>query len=269
MKVEHLISTMNFPGLELIENMVIREDCLVINQVDHQEDVGQSSLPFHNATVRIYSFLEKGISLSRENALIRSHGDLLLFSDDDMRYIDNYSSIIINEFENNPHADVIVFDVTRENSNGRWIAPRHGAEKPLSRIRIWDALQYGTTNIVVKRRSLLRHNIHFDQAFGNGIYGSEDTLFIFDALKSGMKIYRSPITIASTDVGSSSWFSGYDLQYLLKAGAMFYRLSARLYPQISLYYAIKHRHHFEGMGIRDILQGLNQGKKDYIHRYGR
>ena len=46
-----------------------------------------------------YNLEERGVGLSRNNALLRATGNILLFADDDVRYIDNYEKIIQTEFE--------------------------------------------------------------------------------------------------------------------------------------------------------------------------
>ena len=56
-----------------------------------------------------------------------------------------------------------------------------------------------------------------------GIYShGEDTLFIVDSLKKGLKVYGVNVLIGSASNSSSTWFNGYDEKYFFDKGALFY-----------------------------------------------
>lgn len=54
---------------------------------------------------------ERGVGLSRNNALMRASGDILLFADDDVVYTNDYVEKIVKCFEGNQKKDLIVFNL--------------------------------------------------------------------------------------------------------------------------------------------------------------
>ena len=57
----------------------------------------------------------------------------------------------------------------------------------------------------------------------------EENIFLFDCLKSGLKIYYEPQVIAKLHMNESTWFSGYNKKYFLDRGAV----SRKLYGDIT------------------------------------
>ena len=71
----------------------------------------------------------------------------------------------------------------------------------------------------------------------------EDTLFLKELIEKGLKLYKSPIRIASVDMSDSTWFKGYNEKYFKDKGA----LIEAAYPRIS--------------GLLAILQSVRNSKK--------
>lgn len=216
LKIEVLVSTMNQADISLVEKMNIQTDSIVVNQTsshDYFEDIIKGN------KIRMYSFNERGVGLSRNNALMRSDADICLMADDDMIYVDGYEEMVINAFNNNPKADIIMFNVPIHKKNGQTIVKI----KKDSRVRFTNALKYGTVNLAFKREAIIKKNIYFSLLFGGGArYGSgEDSLFIKDALKHWLKIYASKEIIAVTEENESTWFTGYNEKYFFDRGALF------------------------------------------------
>ncbi len=46
----------------------------------------------------------------------------------------------------------------------------------------------------------------------------EDTLFLKELIEKGLKLYKSPIRIASVDMSDSTWFKGYNEKYFKDKG---------------------------------------------------
>ena len=187
MKVEVLVSTVNAKPRELIEKMKIDSDAIIINQCDH---IGYEEIKSNDNIIKIYSFAERGVGLSRNNALMRATGDIILFADDDEIFEDNYKEKIIEEFDNNKNADMIVFNI-EGNSVNRKIAKISKSK----RIHKYNCLRYGAVRFAVRLNSVRKRNILFSLLFGGGAkYGSgEDSVFIYDCLSKGMKIFSSPV----------------------------------------------------------------------------
>src|SRR5699024_7943537 len=160
-----------------------------------------------------------GVGLSRNNALMRATADICLMADDDMIYKDNYTDIVINAFKENPKADIIMFNVPIHKENGDTIVK----VKKNERVRFYNSLRYGTVNIAFKKDSIIKKDVFFSLLFGGGArYGSgEDSLFIINSLKKGLKIYSCTEVIAEINDNGSTWFEGYNKKYFFDRGALF------------------------------------------------
>lgn len=104
MKLEVLLSVMNLNKEEL-DKMNITSKCTVINQC------GKEAYEEYK-NFNIYSYNELGTANSRNRGLEHITEDIIILCDDDVVYNEDYEKNIIVEFENNPKADVIIFNVT-------------------------------------------------------------------------------------------------------------------------------------------------------------
>lgn len=108
-----------------------------------------------------------------------------------------------------------------------------------------ESREYGSVHIAIKKRALIGKNVYFNTLFGSGAMYScgEDTLFLKELIEKGLKLYKSPIRIASVDMSDSTWFKGYNEKYFKDKGA----LIEAAYPRIS--------------GLLAILQSVRNSKK--------
>ena len=228
-RLQLLVATMYLTDIiGLCDKMHIASDALIINQAD---TVKYECVFYHGHKVECYTFAERGLSRSRNNALLRCTGDILCIADDDMVYTDTYREDIINEFQKHPEADALVFNVTALNDE------RSG--KPIekyARVGKRESREYGSVHIAIKKRALIGKNVYFNTLFGSGAMYScgEDTLFLKELIEKGLKLYKSPIRIASVDMSDSTWFKGYNGKYFKDKGA----LIEAAYPRISWFLAI-------------------------------
>ena len=118
MKVEVLASVMNASLRETVQHMNLQSDAVIINQCDRfgQEEMQISRENGEARIIRFYSFPDRGIGRSRNEAILRAEGDICLFSDADIVYEDGYETAILAEFEKNPQADMIIFNIEVEES---------------------------------------------------------------------------------------------------------------------------------------------------------
>nr|WP_243271331.1 MULTISPECIES: glycosyltransferase family A protein [Clostridia] len=208
--------------------MHIASDALIINQSDC---VKYECLFYHGYKIECYTFAERGLSRSRNNALLRCTGEILCIADDDMVYTDTYREDIINEFQKHPEADALVFNVTALNDE------RSG--KPIekyARVGKRESREYGSVHIAIRKRALIGKNVYFNTLFGSGATYScgEDTLFLKELIEKDLKLYKTPIRIASVDMSDSTWFKGYNEKYFKDKGA----LIEAAYPRCSYLLAI-------------------------------
>ncbi|RHR51898.1 glycosyltransferase [Clostridium sp. AF18-27] len=258
MKLQILVSTMNQTNYGLIKKMNIKSDTLVVNQCDNTAKAAWHEN--NGALIQWHSFAEKGIGLSRNNALMRAEGDILLFADDDVRYRDGYKEMILSEFERYPKADVIVFNVTSTNS----ARPEYQIYRP-HRVHFFNCLRYGAFRIAVRRTSVQKKRIYFSTLFGGGcLYGSgEDSLFLVDCIRNGLCVYASPCEIGNVNHKESTWFKGYSEKYFYDKGALFACISSFFSMPLCLQFCLRHRDICATLTIKEALNNMLRGAKEY------
>ena len=239
--IEVLVSTMyqNPSELYLVEKMNIKTDAIIINQTD---SYGYIEKKLNNdANVKMYSFNEKGVGKSRNNALLRANKDICLMADDDVVYVNNYEQIIQKAYLKYPDADFIVFNV-RIHEKGKTSVGNYKE----GRVKWYNSLRYGTVRFSFKRKSVLKENIFFSLLFGGGAkYGSgEDSLFIWEALKRNLNVYVVNDVIADVYNDESSWFEGYNEKFFMDKGALYKALSSNFYMFFSIRFLLKNKKKF-------------------------
>ena len=184
MDVQVLIATMNQTDHSLPEKMNIQTDALVGNQ---NGTFSVEEFDFKDNKIVYFNSNEVGVGLNRNTTLMRASGDICLFADDDMVYVDGYADIIADAFRRHPDADVIVFNI-----KGRSYI------KTSSRVNVFNFLRYGTARIAFRLNRIRENGIFFNLCFGGGTPHShgEDNLFLSDCLKKGLKVYAEPILVA-------------------------------------------------------------------------
>ena len=243
MKVQVLVATMNQNDHSLLEKMKIQSDVIVGNQCNYNS-IEQFEYNGYSATY--LNFAERGVGLNRNNALMRATGDICLFADDDMEYVDNYCSLIQNVFKQIPDADVILFNL-EETKPTRYVI------KSFEKIGYLNYLRYGTARVAFKLKSVRENGIFFNQCFGGGTEHchGEDNIFLTDCLKAKLKIYAVPKTIAKlTEERESTWNSGYDEKYLVDQGCLYRAISRKWWKFLCLQDAIRKSGKEYGMSCR-------------------
>ncbi len=212
MKIEVLAASMNSSPL-LYRDMKIQTDAVIINQCDKNDE----QIFYENGRrCRFLSFAERGIGNSRNRALSAAEGDILLFADDDVEYVDGYEQIVFTAFEKHPKADAIIFNINVHGGERNEVIISSDGE-----MNFKEALSFGAVRLAVKRDKI--RDINFSLLFGGGAkYGSgEDTLFIQDLFRRGLCIYRCADVIADVRQDESSWFEGYTDKYFFDKGALY------------------------------------------------
>lgn len=232
MNIQILVATMNQSDHSLVKKMNIKTDAIIGNQCDRNSI---ETFEMNGQKIVYLNFAEKGVGLNRNNSLMRATGDICLFADDDMVYEDDYAEIIQREFEENPKADVIIFNLKEQVLSRKLIAKKG---------RVWhlNYLRYGTARVAVRLSSVKKHGIYFNQCFGGGTdhCHGEDALFLHACLQNGLKIIAVPKYIATlTEERVSSWNHGYDEKYIRDQGVLYRTLSRRWWKLLCLQDAIR------------------------------
>lgn len=252
-----LVATMNQDSFNLFDQMNLDSNAIIINQCDRNEYLCKE---INGHEVNMYSFAERGVGLSRNTALMRATADIIEFADDDMIFVEGYKDLVIEEFNNHPEADAILFSLESQNP-----------ERPLLKISRFEkiskfrALKYGCARLAIRREKVIYNNLAFSLLFGGGArYGSgEDTIFLQHCVNAGLKIYCSPVKVADVKQDSSSWFNGFDNKYYKDKGALF----AAALPKLCYLYAVvsvfkmKDINHSKSQIFRLLLDGIMDYKK--------
>ena len=253
-RVEVLLATMNQKDLHIAEEMNVQSPLVIANQCDAYGYAENA-----DAGIRMISTSTRGVGINRNLALMHAREDILLFSDDDMVYYDGYEQMILDAYRELPDADMIIFGIDMY---------RDGKKIPSSartqRVNVTNALKYGTCRYSIRRCAVLKADLHFSSLFGGGTqYSSgEDSLFLMDCLRAGLKVYTHHAVIAKNIRKPSTWFQGYNEKYFYDKGAWLacaFSCGRRL---VQLYLGLR----FRGMstlGFFRRMQLMNAGIKGF------
>ena len=218
-----LISGMNLDTTHVAENMKLEADAIVINQTD---SFGFEEYQYNNRNIRVYSFIEKGVGLSRNNP------DIVM--------------IFFN------------FDVAEDRQT-------YHIEKK-GRIRSYNCGRYPTYSLAVRREVLHKKGITFSLLFGGGAKYSngEDSLFIKQCIKSGMKALALPVTLGREVPRPSTWFNGYTDKFFYDRGVLYKALYKGLAKPLALRFLIAHRDiMLTNRKLMDAYKLMTQGMKEF------
>ena len=229
MKLQVLIAAMFANPRELAGKMNLQTDALIVNQCDAY---AYEEFERGGKTVRCFSMAERGVGLSRNTALTRAEGEILLFSDEDIQLADGYEKKILGAFERNPDADVILFNVDVDPSRATF----HNTE--VRRVHWYNYGRYGIVAAAARREALLRANVSFSLLFGGGARYSngEDSLFLHDCLKKGLHLYTETEVIGKEILRESTWFHGYTEKFFFDRGVLY----ASLYGGMAKLWAFRY-----------------------------
>lgn len=229
MQIQVLVAAMNqkMQDYSLLDKMNIHSDVIVGNQCNYNSI---EAFEYNGYRAIYLNFKERGVGLNRNNALMRATGDICLFADDDMVYVDDYVDIVEQAFLEHPDADIIAFNL-KEKDPSRYII------KKKEKIGFFNYLRYGTARVAVRTKRVREEGIYFNQCFGGGTEHchGEDNIFLTDCLKAGMKMYALPITIAElTEERASTWNKGYDKKYLVDQGCLYRAISKKYWKLLCI-----------------------------------
>lgn len=252
-----LIAAMNETDFSLVENMNIKCDCIMANQTDNTL---KDDFEIQGNKVKIINSAFVGLAANRNLALENATADIVIFADDDMVYADDMPEGVLGAFEKNPKADVIIFSCTETNSEGEVVTEYAHTNK---RRTMFNSLKFPTYVIAAKRRSLKRKKIKFSQMFGSGsVYNfGEDTIFLADCFKKGLKVYGSEFNIG-TSTKELHWFDGYTDEFFFNKGALYRCIFGVLAPFYGLYFAKKYEK-LSGVNKKSIYDNMEKGMDDY------
>ena len=214
---------------EIIERSYVKSPVLVCNQVDTDSDTYMDKIHIVNVS-------NLGVSNNRNNLLDNCNGDICLCIDDDCRLVDNYIDIVNNFFKDHPDAEFVLFNGIVRKENNRLIH-----NKKTKRVKHFNDISYGGgPGLVFKKECIKKYKLRYDTSIGypNYICLGEDTLFLYNLVKSKTVIYRSNEVLFSIedDVDNSIYFEGVDESFLISKGY----ITSIIHPYLKRLYVIKY-----------------------------
>lgn len=234
MTLQLLVAAMGKAPLELAQEMQIDSDAVIVSQGGHY---AYEELDYKGHRIRYFAMAERGVGLSRNHSLLRASADICLFSDDDIIYEPGYAQLVLAAFEAHPRADVLLFNVQAMPGRETYHNDSFG------RVHWYNCGRYPTYSCAVYTRRIHQKNITFSLLFGGGARYSngEDSLFLRDCLRAGLKVYKVPVLIGHERARESTWFGGYNRKFFYDRGVLYHYLYGCLARPMALRFLLAHR----------------------------
>ncbi len=258
-EVQVLVACMHQKDDSLYEEMNLQTDAIFANQCDKYSY--KECIKENGSRVQLISTADRGVGKNRNKALMNATGKYLLCSDQDMIYVDGYEKIITDAFKKCPKADIIVFNLEYLNR----FTPARKESGKFKRIHLWNCMRYGTARVAMRKDAVLKSCLSFSTLYGGGAkYSSgEDSLFIRDAFRKGLKMYASPVVIAKVKQEQSTWFNGYTDKLFIDKGILIANAFPVMKNILVYYFAYGMRNVSEQYGFLKILKLMKQGIKEF------
>ena len=260
MKLQILVSAVKKDARILAEKMNLQTDSIIINQCGENR---YEEFEYNGNRIRCYHFAEKGVGLSRNNALLRADQDLCLFADEDIVYDDDAAEKIVTAFEQHPEADMLLFNVrVHEERRTYWIDSFHP-------VHWYNCGRYPAYSFALRTAKMQEKNLTYSLYFGGGAKyaNGEDSLFISDCLKAGFKVYAVPTEIGEEVPRPSTWFTGFNEKFFHDRGVLYHVLYGKLAVPMGLRFLLKNKKEMcsgeisFGQAKKLLFQGINDAKK--------
>lgn len=261
MKLQILVSAVNADVSQLVRTMRLRAESIIVDQDGENR---YEEFEYEGHRMRCYHFAERGVGLSRNTALMRADGEISLFADEDIVYEDGAPERICAAFLAHPEADVLLFNVrVEEKRRTYWIDRFH-------RVRWYNCGRYPAYSIAARTGKLHSRNLTYPLLFGGGARyaNGEDSLFLSDCLKAGLRIYAVPEEIGTEIPRPSTWFHGYDEKFFHDRGVLYSVLYGGLAPVMGLRFLHRNRKRMCSGRIgfpqakKLLFAGIREGRKE-------
>ena len=262
--IEILVATMNQSNFDFLEAMFLFSDfsqfnILIVNQTDENK-----FLVSDNEKIKVFNVFEKGLSKSRNLALQNATKDLLIFTDDDIVFKQNFEINILDSFNTHTNFDGFRFQFLNRKGN---LAKKYPTtfQYKLSQFEI---LNTSSVELVFKNNSLKRVAIKFDENFGLGtnFYMGEEAIFVSDVIKSGLKVGFVPEQILSHSQVTTGHKTAISKIYFAQS-AVFYRIFGKMYLfwiALKLIFDLK-QSKINFTEVVHLFKQAQKGKKAYVN----
>ena len=255
-RFEILCVTMHQNDFSKIQEMNIHSNVVFANQADR---TSYEELEFEGKTARMITTATRGVGINRNLALAYANADICLFADDDVRYDDDMEERVLSEFEKYPDADIIIFHLEADDAKRRQLkykkTRRHGR---------FERMPWGGVRIAFRLSSVKKANVCFTTLFGGGCMfpSGEDSMWLIESKRKGLKFYVSKETIGKISFGESSWFTGFDEKFYFAKGAFYASVHPKTTGLWMLYFAFRTKRTGK-MSFREKIRWMKKGKNGY------
>lgn len=185
--------------------------------------------------------------------------DICLLADDDMVFSDGYKERAVKSFEDNPNADVIIFNID-EKPVVRYV------NKKTVKIKKHNYGRYGAARIAFRREKVFLAGVSFNLMFGGGAKYSagEDTLFLKSCLDKGLKLVAVPYAIAKlVETRESTWFQGYNDKFFYDKGVLYSCLTHKTPKLFAFIHCIRYRKKYKEYGWKNAYQMMKKAIREH------
>ena len=285
MKIVSLISAVDQNIDKMISGMRLETDAVVVNQLCDGESDGASfddaesgviepkNLDSSDASgisvsditsddhhIKCITMRRRGVGLSRNTCIDNCPDcDICLFTDEDIIYDAGYSDAVRSEYEAHPEADAILFNMrVCEDRRTYW-------NEQYDRVRFYNYGRYPAYSISIRKKVLDKSGVHFPLEFGGGAkyINGEDSVFLHDLLKVGVKIYKSPVCLGEETERESTWFKGYTDDFFISRGALYVRLYGVWAKMRAHIFLIRHKDMYKDRGYASAYGLMKKGMNEY------
>lgn len=244
--------------LAYIERLNIRTDAVIVNQCGREgEYTRQTDSSGREVTVRVAERDEKGLSRSRNLAISMASDDICILCDNDIRYEDDASEVIVQAFLRHPDAGIICFFIERPERKSP-VKDREGEMSKKDMMRIFSP------EIALRTSKL--GDLRFSEDFGAGAKYSmgEENIFLFEAKRRGIECIYVPEKIANTLPNESSWFGGYDEKFFRDRGAGYEAMDRGLWHILCWQFLLRKRSLYrETISAAAAWRAMKEGRAEY------
>lgn len=234
LSVQVLVSAVDKDAAALYKKMNIDTAAVIVNQCGRY---GYEELDMQSGFMQCFSMKERGVGLSRNTALMHADADICLFSDEDIIFAEGLQNTVRETYSKYPDADMILFNVK--------VAPSRRTywNEKVKKIHWYNYGRYPAYSISGKLDSLRRANVNFSLLFGGGAKYSngEDSLFLRDCLRAGLKVYAVPACIGEEIERESTWFHGYTEKFFTDRGVLYHYLYGKFSRIFALRFLLKNK----------------------------
>ena len=260
--LEIAISTMHQENLEFLFKMFPNDSwklhsILIVNQTDG------SPLVSNYENVRVLNIDKFGLSKSRNLILKQAKGKLILLSDDDVVFLPDFKTTIVKAFNSFKKLDVIRFQFLKQG-----VLAKNYPKQSRSELNWFQVLDASSVELVLKRESIQKFNLSFDEDFGLGASFAmgEEAVFLADLKAKKGKLGFVPKTILrhpNDTTGTKSTSK----EIYKNQSAVFYRIFKQKYVLwilLKLFFDVK-QHKIKVQQLKSLFSEAIKGKKAYVN----